>query len=142
MTNPAELRASFVTALQGVTALVSALGDEASNIREYTNESRGDIATFISQLKLPTLLVCYAGTGLTGRQTTLWFHRFELVIRNVDDPLAAYVAIVNGLLDANINSNYHQMEPPQMERRFIAIGDTSQIDYWAILTGFSGKGTN
>jgi hypothetical protein len=142
MISPATLRADFTAALQGLTSLVALLGDDSANIKEYTQEARGDIATKIAQFTTPTLLVCYAGTGLTGRQTTLWFHRFELVLRNVDDPLAAYAAIVNGLLNSNINSGYHQMEPPLMDRHFIAISDTAQIDYWAITTGFSSKGTN
>ncbi len=142
MTSPSVLRAAFVTALQGVAPLVALLGADAANIQEHSDETRGDIATTIYQLQPPKLLVCYAGTGLTGRQTTLWFPRFELVLRPTSDPLDIYAEIVNGLLNSSIHANYHQMEPPIMERRFIAISDTAQLDYWAILTGFSSKGTN
>ena len=143
MINPSVLRAAFVTALQGVSPLVALLGGEAANIEEYTDEVRGDLATRITQLDPPKLLVCCSGIGLTGRQTTMFAPRFELVLRPTSDPFEIFAVIVDNLLNRSIHPSYHQMDPPpQMERRFIAISDTSQIDYWAILTGFSGKGLN
>ena len=142
MISPSVLRAAFTQALKDDFELLALLGNSQDNIEEYTQETRGDLASTIADLEPPKLLVCYAGTGLTGRQTTLWFPRFELVIRPKDsDPLDIFALIVNNHLKETIHSKYHQMEPPMMDRRFIAISDTSQLDSWSITTGFSEKGT-
>lgn len=138
MINPKTLRSSLVAALRALPDVVT-LVDHQDNIVEY--KERGDYFSFIANLKSPCVAVAYMGTTPAGRREALYSHSFALTLRTRSgDPCDLFQAIVNGLENTEIDPLYHQMEMPTLQRRSIAIGDTTSVDYFELTTRFISKG--
>ncbi len=149
MKSSSELRSSLVAMYRSIPSLISILDSDESHVVDYKEELNGDLFSTIAELEPNRILVCHTSVIPSGGSITLWQHNFSVIIRVASSPDLVFKEMLDGIPEegdglsmflTQIDSVYHSMSVPTLQRRVVPLSEKSSFDYWEVNFGFTSRG--